>query len=59
MYIGTYDITKSQLKKASNRNLLRLAIYINLKYELLNMSNRQLAKLIRWRLTRNRNGYEY
>jgi len=52
MYIGLYDISKSQLKKASHENLLRLARYVGLRYGLLDMSHRQLAKLVRWRLTR-------
>jgi hypothetical protein len=53
MYIGLYDIPKCQLKKASHENLLRLALYLKLRYDLLDMSHRQLAKLVRWRLTRN------
>jgi hypothetical protein len=52
MYIGLYDIPKCQLKKASHKNLLRLARYLKLRYGLLDMSHRQLAKLVRWRLTR-------
>ncbi len=52
MYIGIYDIPKRQLKKASHENLLRLARYLKLRYDLLDMSHRQLAKLVRWRLTR-------
>lgn len=52
MYIGLYDIPKYQLKKAFHENLLRLARYIGLRYGLINMSHRQLAKLVRWRLTR-------
>ncbi len=45
-------ITKQQLKSATIKNLLRLAKYIGLKYDLNDMSKRQLAKLINWRLKR-------
>ena len=49
-----YEIPLCTLKKASHENLLRLAKYLNLKYGLSDMSKRQLARLIRWRMTRGR-----
>jgi hypothetical protein len=52
MYTGIYDIPRYQLNKSSHVNLLRLAKYIGLKYNLENMSHKQLSKLVRWKLTR-------
>jgi len=52
MFTGDYSIEISQLKKASHANLLRLAKWAGLRYGLADMSHEQLAKLVRWRITR-------
>jgi hypothetical protein len=52
MFIGDYNISKEQLINSTHKNLLRLAKYIKLKYNLTEMSHRQLAKLVRWKFTR-------
>lgn len=44
-------ISVRELKNSKHENLVRLAKYLKL-HCLDNMSHRQLAKLIRWRLTR-------
>ena len=53
MFTGSYNIRSHSLKKASHANLLRLAKYIGLRYALEDMSHMQLARLVRWRLTRH------
>lgn len=44
------QITVAKLKKAKPENLLRLARSLKLNTE--GMSHRQIARLIRWRITR-------
>lgn len=53
MFTGSYNIKSHSLKKTSHVNLLRLAKYIGLKYALEDMSHGQLARLVKWRLTRH------
>lgn len=48
----SYDIPRRSLKRASHANLLRLARYVGLRYGLEQMSHRQLADLVRWKITR-------
>jgi hypothetical protein len=45
-------LTTSQLKRCTKEQLIRLAKWEGLKYDLDNMSNRQLSRLIRWKITR-------
>lgn len=48
------NLTKSQLMKCSRDDLVRLAKWEGLRYDLDEMSKRQLAKLIRWKLTKGK-----
>jgi hypothetical protein len=57
MFIGDYNISKEKLMNSTHENLLRLARYIGLKYDLEEMSHRHLAKLVRWKLTRGQIRY--
>lgn len=57
MFIGDFNIPKEKLMKSKHENLIRLAKYIGLKYDLDTMSHRQLAKLVRWKLTRGQIRY--
>lgn len=45
-------LSRKDLKKSDRFDLLRLASFVGLKKDLGLMSNRQLACLIYWRLTR-------
>jgi len=49
------SMTKSDLMKSSKDGLIRLAKWEGLRYNLELMSKRQLVKLIRWKITRNKN----
>lgn len=51
MFTCNYGISIRELKNSKHENLVRLAKYLKL-HCLDNMSHRQLARLIRWRLTR-------
>jgi hypothetical protein len=51
---GGWDLPILDLKRSKHENLLRLAQFLKLKYGLEDMSHRQLAKLVRWRITRDR-----
>lgn len=52
-----YTLSNEDLKKSSFVDLLRLARFLDLRYGLEDMSHRQLRKLIKWRLSRNRRMY--
>jgi hypothetical protein len=51
---GGWDISVYDLKKSKHENLLRLAQFLKLKYGLEDMSHIQLAKIVRWKITRDR-----
>jgi hypothetical protein len=44
------NLSVGRLKKAKPENLLRLARFLSLRTD--GMSHRQVAKLVRWRITR-------
>ena len=46
------DIKVAKLKKARSENLLRLALARALRLNTTGMSHNQVARLIRWRITR-------
>lgn len=48
------SLTKASLMKCSKEDLIRLAKWEGLRYDLDTMSKRQLAKLIRWKITRGK-----
>lgn len=50
-------LTVGKLKKAKPENLLRLARSLNLKTE--GMSHGQVARLVRWRITRPVHRFDY
>jgi hypothetical protein len=45
-------LSRKNLRESNRLDLIRLATFIGLKRDLNEMSNRQLAYLIYWRLTR-------
>lgn len=51
MIIGSVSFSVRELKQSKHQNLVRLARFIRL-HNIDKMSHGQLARLIRWRLTR-------
>jgi hypothetical protein len=47
---SSFDIPTSKLKKAKPENLIRLALFLGL--DITGMKHRQIARLVRWRITR-------
>jgi hypothetical protein len=56
---NSWNISKHTLLKAKIEDLIRLARFIRLRRCLDQMSKRQLASLIRWRITRTQKKYRY